>query len=197
MNSTRNLLQDHITIRRVRNLELKCSKNLYFNKNVPIEHIEIISVIIEEFVDNFHHGKEEKYYFPETKEKDGFTDNIHKFLIEHELGRRTAKMLKRETNVLKENRNKDYNKGLLNNYGNKLNESVARFLKSYVVFKYDHIWKEEKFFELIVSGKSLSINEDKRILGHYELCKNQAGGDARIQEMLRLIGYLEVQEWMK
>ncbi len=31
------------------------------------------------------------------------------------------------------------------------------------------------------------------MLEHYELCKNQAGGEARIQ----LIEYLEGRDWMK
>ncbi|MDF0682153.1 MAG: hemerythrin domain-containing protein [Candidatus Nitrosocosmicus sp.] len=107
MSSTKNLKNDHITIRRVRNIAQKCSDNLYSNKEVPLEHIEIISVIIEEFVDDFHHGKEEQAYFPETKEKDDYAEDIHKFLIEHELGRRIANMLRREITVLKENRSKD------------------------------------------------------------------------------------------
>ena len=96
MSSTRNLKDDHIVIRRVRDIAQTCSYKLYNNIYVPIEHIEIISVIIEEFVDNFHHGKEEKAYFPETKGKNNFAEDVRKFLIEHELGRRIANMLRRE-----------------------------------------------------------------------------------------------------
>ncbi|MDN5847272.1 MAG: hypothetical protein L0H53_13480 [Candidatus Nitrosocosmicus sp.] len=128
-----------------------------------MEHIEIISVIIEEFVDNFHHGKEEKTYFPGTKEKDSFAEDVRKFLIEHELGRRIANMLRREINVLKENRGKDNNIVLPNDHDNKLKEPVARYLKSYAVFIDDHTGKEDKFFELIVSSKSLSVDEDKKL----------------------------------
>ena len=197
MSSTKNLKNDHITIRRVRNIAQKCSDNLYSNKEVPLEHMEIISVIIEEFVDNFHHGKEEKVYFPETKGKDDFSEDIRKFLIEHELRRRIANMLRREINVLKENRNKDRNEMLLNNHENELKEPIARFLKSYAVFIDDHTGKEDKFFELVESNKSLSVDEDKRLLEHFKACKNQVGGEARIQEMLRLIDYLEEQVWMK
>ena len=199
MSSTKNLKNDHITIRRVRNIAQKCSDNLYSNKEVPLEHIEIISVIIEEFVDDFHHGKEEQAYFPETKEKDDYAEDIHKFLIEHELGRRIANMLRREIIVLKENRSKDKdeNKMLLNNHEINLKEPVARFLKSYAVFIDDHTGKEDKFFELVESSKSLSLDEDKRLLEHYEVCKNQVGGETRIQEMLKLIEYLEKQDWMK
>jgi hemerythrin-like domain-containing protein len=197
LSSTKNLKNDHITIRRVRKIAQKCSDNLYANKKVPLEHIEIISVIIEEFVDNFHHGKEEMAYFPETRGKDSFAEEVRKFLIEHELGRRIANMLRREIKVLKENRDKDNNKVLLDNDWSKLNEPVARFLKSYAVFIDDHTGKEDKFFELIESGNLLSVDEDKRLLKHYEVCKNQVGGEIRIQGMLRLINYLEEQDWMK
>ena len=199
MSSTKNLKNDHITIRRVRNIAQKCSDHLYSNKEVPLEHIEIISVIIEEFVDEFHHGKEEQAYFPETKEKDDYAEDIRKFLIEHELGRRIANMLRREIIVLKENcsKDKDENKMLLNNHEINLKEPVARFLKSYAVFIDDHTGKEDKFFELVESSKSLSLDEDKRLLEHYEVCKNQVGGETRIQEMLKLIEYLEKQDWMK
>ena len=101
MNATQNLKTDHITIRRVKDIAKRCSNLLYANQILPIEDMEIISVIIEEFVDHFHHGKEEKAYFPETKDKDGFAEDIRKFLIEHELGRRIAIMLRRELKELK------------------------------------------------------------------------------------------------
>ena len=68
MNSTQNLKHDHIAIRRIKNITQTCSNNLYANKHVPIEDIEVITVIIEEFIDHFHHGKEENAYFPDTKD---------------------------------------------------------------------------------------------------------------------------------
>jgi hypothetical protein len=45
--------------------------------------------------------------------------------------------------------------------------------------------------------KVITDSEDKIMLRHYELCKNQAGGEARIQEMIKLIEHLEEREWMK
>lgn len=175
MSSTKNLKNDHITIRRVRNIAQKCSDNLYSNKEVPLEHIEIISVIIEEFVDEFHHGKEEQAYFPEIKERDDYAEDIRKFLIEHELGRRKANMLRREITVLKENRSKDKdeNKMLLNNRKINLTEPVARFLKSYAVFIDDHTGKEDKFFELVESSKSLSLDEDKKLFNTTKYAKTR------------------------
>ncbi|MDN5847666.1 MAG: hypothetical protein L0H53_15485 [Candidatus Nitrosocosmicus sp.] len=46
-------------------------------------------------MDNFHQGKEEKVYFPEIKDKYNFAEDVRRFLIEHELGRRIANMLRR------------------------------------------------------------------------------------------------------
>jgi hemerythrin-like domain-containing protein len=37
-------------------------------------------VVIEEFIDAFHHGKEEKAYFPVTKNKDGYSEDIRKVI---------------------------------------------------------------------------------------------------------------------
>lgn len=193
MNSTKNLKDDHIIIRRVRDIAKKCSNNLYSNKPVPIEDMEIISVIIEEYVDNFHHGKEEKAYFPETKVKsEEYSENVRKFLIEHELGRRIAMMFRRELKRYKEKIRNENNitKEIIDT------EPIARFLKSYAVYIDDHTGKEDRFFDLVNTNDSISTEEDKMLLEHYELCKKQVGGEVRIQEMLKLIEYIETQKWM-
>lgn len=195
MNATQNLKNDHITIRRVKEIAQNCSNKLYANQYVPIEDIEIISVIIEEFVDHFHHGKEEKAYFPDTKDKNGFAEDVRKFLIEHELGRRIATMLRRELNEWKR-KMKETSPEINRHYTTTL-EPVARFLKSYAVFIDDHTGKEDKFFDLVDERNVISDKENEMLLKHYEICKNQAGGKARMQEMIILIEYLEEREWMK
>ncbi len=195
MSSTENLLQEHLIVRRLGSIAKKCSDALYTNKNIPIEDIQIISVVIEEFVDAFHHGKEENAYFPITKEKNSFSEDIRKFLIEHELGRRIAKMLRRELDLLIDHKRYDKYEGL--KWNNKNKEPVARFLKSYAVFVSDHTGKEDVFFKEIQEKHSLSEEEDIQLVKHYELCRNQVGGKARIEEMIRLVGYLEDREWMK
>ena len=183
--STQDLQQDHVTARRIRNIALTCSDKLYASKNIPLEDIEIISVVIEEFVDRFHHGKEEQAYFPQTKYKNGFGEDIRKFLIEHELGRRIARMLVKE---LKEWKKSDSDLG---------REPVARFLKSYAVFITDHTEKEDIFLDLIEEKGSISDEEDEVLMRHYESCRNIAGGKERIEQMLKLVEYLENREWMK
>ncbi len=196
MNATQNLKNDHLIIKRIRNISQRCSDKLYTNQFIPITDIEIISVIIEEFVDHFHHGKEEKAYFPETKDKDGFADDIRKFIIEHELGRRIAMMLRRELKELKKKMEKGEHHELTM-VDRPLNEPVARFLKSYAVFLDDHIQKEDKFFDMVEANDSITNNENETLLKYYESCKNQAGGEVRMQEMVRLVEYLETREWMK
>jgi len=195
MGSTENLLREHLIVRKLGSIAKRCSEVLYTNKNIPIEDIQIISVVIEEFVDAFHHGKEEKAYFPITKYKNSFSEDIRKFLIEHELGRRIAKMLRRELDLVIDHDRYDKYEGL--KWNNKSKEPVARFLKSYAVFVFDHTGKEDLFFKLIQEKHSLSEEEDKQLVRHYELCRNQVGGKARIEEMIRLVEYLEDREWMK
>lgn len=183
MKATADLKNDHITVRRLGAIVQNCSENLYLSHDVPIEDIELISVIIEEFVDIFHHGKEEQAYFPETKDKDNFGEDIRKFLIEHELGRRIARMLRGHLNSWKK--------------GIDSREPVARFLKSYAVFIFDHTGKEDKFFDLLDENKILSEEEDLMLIKHYESCRNQAGGKIRMEQMLNLIDHLETKDWMK
>ena len=183
MKATADLKNHHITVRRLGAIVQNCSEKLYLTHDVPIEDIELISVIIEEFVDIFHHGKEEQAYFPETKDKDNFGEDIRKFLIEHELGRRIARMLRGHLNSWKK--------------GIDSREPVARFLKSYAVFIFDHTGKEDKFFDLLDENKILSEEEDLMLIKHYESCRNQAGGKIRMEQMLKLIDHLETKDWMK
>jgi hemerythrin-like domain-containing protein len=195
LNATQNLKNDHAIIKRIRNISQMCSDKLYANQFIPITDIEILSVIMEEFVDNFHHGKEEKAYFPETKNKDGFAEDIRKFLIEHELGRRIAMMLRRELEKWKKGMEKEDSREINEAYGS-VNEPVARFLKAYAVFLDDHIGKEDRFFDMVEEKDSITNDENEVLLKYYESCKTQVGGEVRIQEMIRLIDYLEAREWM-
>ena len=197
--STESLMQEHLLVRRIGNIAQRCSDKLYRNENIPIEDIQIISVIMEEFIDAFHHGKEEKAYFPITRNKNGLSEDVRKFLIEHELGRRIANMLRRELNALIEHGKSEINAtaDVQLKWINSNKEPIARFLKSYAVFVSDHTAKEDEFFKDIQQKNSISEEEDKQLIRHYEMCKNQIGGQARIEEMLKLIDYLESRDWTK
>ena len=197
--STDSLMQEHLLVRRIGNIIQRCSDRLYANEDILIEDIQIISVVMEEFVDAFHHGKEEKAYFPITRGRDGFSEDIRKFLIEHELGRRISNMLRRELNALIEHDDDSKGKGagIGLKWNNRNKEPVARLLKSYAIFVSDHTAKEDTFFKTIQEKNSISEEEDRELLIHYEACKGQIGGQARIEEMVKLINYLEGREWTK
>jgi hemerythrin-like domain-containing protein len=197
MNSTQNLKYDHTYVRRLGHVAESCSSKLYNDEDIPIEDLEIISVVMEEFVDRFHHGKEEQSYFPQTKEKNGFSEDIRKFLIEHELGRRISNMFRKELKEMKNNMSNISNKEKSTPNFSQIKEPVARFLKAYSVFITDHTKKEDKFFDFIENKHSISEEEDAKIRKHYESCKNQIGGEIRIQKMIDLLEYLENREWIK
>lgn len=192
--ATKDLMQEHLIVRRIGSIAQTCSEKLYANEEIPVEDVQVISVVMEEFVDAFHHGKEENVYFPQTKEKDGYSEYIRKFLIEHELGRRIASMLRRELDAIVVT-DKDGKKSRLEWDKDKNKEPVARFLKSYAVFVSDHTGKEDVFFETILEKQSLGEAEDAQLLKHYESCRREAGGQARI-EMMHLVEYLESREWL-
>jgi len=185
LNATQDLKQDHLTLKRIRDIAQRCSEKLYANDNIPLEDLEILSVIIEEFVDRFHHGKEEQAYFPETKDKNSFSEDIRKFLIEHELGRRIARMFLHNLKSWKDSSEMSSK------------EPLARFLKSYAVFITDHTGKEDRFFDIIEEKSSLSEQENEMLIKHFENCRNQIGGVVRVEQMMKLIEYLEDREWMK
>ena len=73
MSATDDLLQDHLFIRRLRVVIEKCYALLYEGRDVPSGDLVKIADMIEQFVDAFHHGKEENRYFPETEGRDHYS----------------------------------------------------------------------------------------------------------------------------
>jgi hemerythrin-like domain-containing protein len=189
--ATSDLKKDHLFVRRFGEVIQKCSDKIYADEDsdILLEDLEIVSVVMEELIDTFHHGKEEKAYFPSTQNKNNFSEVVRKFLIEHELGRRISRMFKRELLI--------WRKCIIEGKQVGSKEPIARFLKSYAVFITDHLGKEDKFLDIVEDKGIVSIDEDKVIKQHYELCKNKSGGQARIEELLKLLEYLEHRDWMK
>jgi len=189
--ATSDLKKDHLFVRRFGEVIQKCSDKIYADEDsdILLEDLEIVSVVMEELIDTFHHGKEEKAYFPSTQNKNNFSEVVRKFLIEHELGRRISRMFKRELLI--------WRKCIIEGKQIGSKEPIARFLKSYAVFITDHLGKEDKFLDIVEDKGIISIDEDKVIKQHYELCKNKSGGQARIEELLKLLEYLEHRDWMK
>lgn len=182
MNATENLKQEHSIVRRLGTVAQQCSNKLYANTSIPIEDIEILTVVIQEFVDGFHHAKEEKAYFPNARTKNTYSEDIRKFLVEHELGRRIANMLSRSI--------KEWRCGI------NAREPVARYLKAYSVFITDHTLKEDKFFDLVEDKGSLSEAEHMILIEHYKRCQIDVGGKVRMEQLIKMLEFLENREWI-
>jgi hemerythrin-like domain-containing protein len=138
MSATQDLKENHIIVRRFGSIAQKCSNKLSANEPIPLEDIKIISVIIEEFVDSFHHGKEEKVYFPETEDRDNFAEDIRKFLIEQ--------------NWKEDCQNVKLTFGFMAKATDS-REPVARFLKSYAIFIADHLRKGRQILDLVEENR--------------------------------------------
>ena len=180
MSATDDLLQDHVIIRRLQAVIEKCYMLLYENKDVPFGDLIKIAEIIEQFVDQFHHGKEENGYFPETEGK-GNSEEIRKFVIEHEFGRRIAKRVRIHLEEFLQGKN--------------AREPLARYLKTYSVFILDHTSKEDRFFTDIKEKRSLSDGQEKDLKREFERmkhnCIRQSGN------LVELLEQLESAEWAR
>jgi hemerythrin-like domain-containing protein len=181
MSATEELLQDHVFIRRLQLVIEKCYTLLYEGKDVPFEDLVKIADIIEQFVDNFHHSKEEKSYFPETENKDRYSEEIRKFVIEHELGRRIANRVKIHLEEFLE--------------GKDAREPLARYLKAYSVFILDHTSKEDQFFNDVMEKRSLSEKEEKDLKKEFERMRHECM--RKSGNLVEVLKQLENADWVR
>lgn len=179
MSATDELLQDHVFIRRLQVVIEKCYALLYEGKDVPFGDLVKIADVIEQFVDRFHHGKEEKGYFPETQTL--YSEEIRKFVIEHELGRRIANRVRIHLEEFLE--------------GKDAREPLARYLKAYSVFILDHTSKEELFFADVKERRSLSEREESDLKQQFDRMRRECmrnNGD-----LVEVLKQLENAEWAR
>lgn len=179
MSATDELLQDHVFIRRLQVVIEKCYALLYEGKDVPFGDLVKIADVIEQFVDRFHHGKEEKGYFPETQTL--YSEEIRKFVIEHELGRRIANRVRIHLEEFLE--------------GKDAREPLARYLKAYSVFILDHTSKEDLFFADVKERRSLSEREESDLKQQFDRMRRECmrnNGD-----LVEALKQLENAEWVR
>ena len=178
MSATNSLRQDHIQIRRLENIIIKCYKELYEGKDIPFSDIEQITVIMAEFLDAIHYSKEEDAYFPCVASYDSLKKEIRAFMIEYEFGRRIARSVATHLQRWKQ--------------GQDAREPVARFLRTYAIYLNDHITKEEHFFD-VAEKEILSAEEEKMM---YEEFRSVTAVTTKIDDMIKLITLLEEKSWM-
>jgi hemerythrin-like domain-containing protein len=118
-------------IRRLQVVIEKCYTQLNEGKEITMGDLVKITDIIEQFVDIFHHGKEENGNFPKTESKGSYSEEIRKFVIEHEFGRRIAKRVRIHLEEFLQRKDS--------------REVLVRYLKTYSIFILDHTTKEDSF----------------------------------------------------
>ena len=177
MSATNQLRADHEQIRRLEKITLRCSEELLKGTNIPFSDIEKITIIISEFIDAIHYGREEDSYFPCVASYDKLKDKIHMLMVEHEFGRKSARQISKHLQRWKK--------------GEDAREPVARFLKVYSVYLFDHLNKENKFFDE-AEAKVLSKEEEIEM---YEQYKTVTATIRKIDDMIKEIDWLETRPW--
>ncbi|MGA9230296.1 MAG: hemerythrin domain-containing protein, partial [Nitrosotalea sp.] len=167
MSGTDILRNDHRQIRRLEKVIVKCYTQLYEGKDIPFSDIEIMVLIMSEFLDAVHYAREEDQYFPCVVTYDSLKQEIRAFMIEHEFGRRMASNVSKYLQQWKSGENQ--------------RESVARFLKAYAVNLDEHLTKEDKFFD-IAENQVLSQDEEKMM---YEEFRAVTAVITKLDEMIK------------
>ncbi|HXW03267.1 MAG TPA: hemerythrin domain-containing protein [Nitrosarchaeum sp.] len=179
MSATNQLRADHDQVRRLEKIVAKCAKELYDGAEIPFSDLEKIIVIISEFVDTIHHSREEDSYFPCVASYDNLKEEIRKFMIEHEFGRNIARKISEYLKKWKS--------------GQDAREPVARYLRTYSIFLFDHLNKENKFFD-DAEANVLSKEEEIEM---YEQYRSVIAIVKKVEQMIAEIDWLETRPWYK
>ncbi|MGI0063709.1 MAG: hemerythrin domain-containing protein [Nitrosopumilaceae archaeon] len=179
MSATDLLRKDHQQIKRLEKIVSKCYHDLYAEKNIPFSDIELITLIISEFLDSIHYSREENSYFPCVASYETLKKEIRTFLIEHEFGRRIASNIAKHLQRWKK--------------GEDAREPVARFLRTYSIYLQDHMAKENEFFDK--AQKTVLSKEEEQEM--FEQFQSVMVITKKIEEMIKQIDFLENQSWFK
>ena len=177
MSATEELRADHIHVRRLEKIIFKCVDELNNGNDIPFSDLTKITIIISEFIDTIHHSREEDSYFPCVASHESLKEEIHKFLVEHDFGRRVARKI---SHHLKRWKN-----------GEDARENITRYLKTYAVFLNDHLNKENKFFDE-AEANVLSKEEETEM---YEQYRSIFAIVKKKEDMIAEIDWLESREW--
>ena len=179
VSATESLRQDHKHIMRLDRVIIKCYSDLYAKRHVPLEDIDRITRIIEEFLDSIHYSREEDSYFPCVASYDHLKTEIKNLMIEHEFSRRIARQISKHLSSWRQ--------------GTDAREPVARFLRTYSIYLKDHMKKEEAFFDRAES-EILSREEEQEM---FEQFKSVMVTTKKMEEMIREITILEDSSWFQ
>jgi len=179
MSGTDILRNDHRQIRRLEKIVVQCYTKLNEGIDIPFSDIDIMVLIMSEFLDAIHYAREEDQYFPCVASYDSLKQEIRVFMIEHEFGRRIATNISKYLQKWKSGENQ--------------REPVTRFLKAYAVYLDDHLTKEDKFFDA-AENQVLSQDEEKMM---YEEFRAVTAVATKLDDMIKSMDYLESTSWAK
>ncbi len=148
-----NLKADHRVVRRLESVLRVMAARISAGERLPAEDVEEAIRLMFEFVDSYHHVKEEVGLFPviqgASKEQQKM---VYAFLVEHEFGRKAARRIEQEFSSWVK--------------GEEAAEPLARFILTYADFIKVHTAKEDEWFES-VDGKLLSGTLQREILERF------------------------------
>ncbi|MEM0441528.1 MAG: hemerythrin domain-containing protein, partial [Candidatus Nitrosocaldus sp.] len=174
MSATSNLKEDHVIVRRISSIARRYAEIIYSSNSVPVDDVKKVLILIEMFIDAYHHCKEECSYFPAV---DGtmLEDEARALMVEHELGRRIARML-----------NSNLDLWLIDA---RSSEPVARMLKAYAEYLDLHMEREERFF----SSYDAFVDEQgqKQVMDSFNSIKKERMDDYRLKYVLSMLDELE------
>lgn len=177
MSATNQLRSDHDQVRRLEKITSKCAEELYQGTDIPFTDLTKITLVISEFVDTIHHSREEDSYFPCVASYNTLKEEIRKFMIEHEFGRNVARKISYH---LKRWKN-----------GEDAREPVARYLRTYAIFLFDHLNKENNFFD---DAEAYVLSKEEEI-EMYEQYRSVFAIVKKVDEMIAEIDWLESRPW--
>ncbi len=179
MSGTETLRNDHRQVRRLGRIVLRCYTCLEEGRDIPFSDMDKITLVISEFLDSIHYEREENSYFACVAGYGGLNEEIRRFLIEHEFGRRVARNISRHLQEWKSGRDS--------------REPVSRFMRTYHVYLTDHLAKEDAFFDE-AEKNVLSPEEEAQM---YEQFRSVMTETKTVAEMIKEIEFLESRPWYR
>ncbi len=179
MSGTETLRGDHRQIRRLEKIILRCYTSLEEGRDIPFSDLDKITIIISEFLDSIHYEREENTYFACVAGYGGLVEEIRRFMIEHEFGRRVARKISKHLQEWKS--------------GTDSREPVTRFLRTYHVYLTDHLAKEDAFFDEV--EKNVLAPEEEAEM--YEQFRSVMTERRTIEDMIMEIEFLEGRPWYR
>jgi hemerythrin-like domain-containing protein len=151
------LKADHRVIRRLETALRAMASRIAKGEPVPPEDVEEAARLMTEFVDSYHHVKEEAGLFPVIQGAGREQQKVvYGFLVEHEFGRRAARRIEQECALWSK--------------GEGGSEPLSRFLLTYADFIKAHTEKEDEWFEA-VDRRLLTPEQQREVLGRFAQVK--------------------------